>query len=368
MNIHFKCDKEDIIKALNVAHKAVAPKNIKPALEGVLIIAKQDEIILKTTNLSLSIETKISGEVINEGQLLIGSRVFYEVLSKYSSGLIDFKLEDDNRLKISNLHSKAFLIVMDDSEFPNLPNVSESKPIVMEEAVLKNMISSTIFSAAVSESKGILTGILFEIEDNTLNVVSLDAYRLAKVKKVLDMETENEKAVIPATSLREIYKILDESDNMVNFHITDNICYIKTKETKIFSRILEGDFVKYRSILPKEYKSKIILKTEDIYSSVERASILAKSQNEKVVKFSIEDKTLLITSASENGNAAEIVDIYLEGKDIEISFNSKYLIDALKVIDTEEIIMEFNTNISPCVIRSDMDASFLYLILPVHPR
>jgi len=132
--------------------------------------------------------------------------------------------------------------------------------------------------------------------------------------------------------------------------------------------IMDGDFVKYRSILPKEYKSKIILKTDDVYSSVERASILAKSQNEKVVKFSIEDTTLLITTASENGNAAETVDIFLEGKNIDISFNAKYLIDALRVIDSEDIIMEFNTNISPCVIRSDMDSSFLYLILPVHPR
>jgi len=230
------------------------------------------------------------------------------------------------------------------------------------------MISATIFSAAVSESKGILTGVLFEVENNVLNVVSLDAYRLALTKKVLDMEKEDIRAVIPSSSLREIYKILDDSDNILNFYINNDLCFIKTKDTQIYSRIMEGDFVKYRSILPKEYKSKIILKTDDVYSSVERASILAKSQNEKVVKFSIEDTTLLITSASENGNAAETVDVFLEGKNIDISFNAKYLIDALRVIDSEDIIMEFNTNISPCVIRSDMDSSFLYLILPVHPR
>jgi DNA polymerase III subunit beta len=368
VTIHFRCEKEEIIKALNIVDKAVSAKSAQPILEGIYISAQNNEIILKATNLVLSIETKLFGEVIETGNVVVGARVFHEIISKYSSGMIDFKLEDGNMLKISNHHSKAFLNVMEATDFPNIPIVKEENEITIEEITLKKMINATIFSAAISESKGVLTGLLFEIENNVLNIVSLDAYRLAFNKKVLDMETADRKAIIPASSLREIYKILNDTDDIISLYIFENICFIKTKETKIFTRLLEGDFVKYKSILPKEYQTKIILKTDDLYSSVERASILAKSQNEKVIKCNIDDQTLLITATSENGNAAEIVDIYLQGKDIEISFNSKYLIDALRAIETEEISMEFNTNISPCVIKSDTDSSFLYLILPVHPR
>ncbi|MBT5491425.1 DNA polymerase III subunit beta [bacterium] len=367
-NIHFKCDRENILKGIITVEKAVALRNVKPILEGVFIKAENNKIILKATNLALSIETIIEGDILEEGSIVISARVFYEIISKYSLGEIDFKIQIDNKLCISNDHSKTFLTIMDADEFPEFPNVLETEEINLEENVFKNMINTTIFSSAISDAKPILKGVLFEIENSILNLVSLDGYRLAFRKKELDSQVIDIKAIIPSISLREVYKILGDDDNMLSLYISDNICYIKTDHTKIYTRLLEGDFIKYKNILPSEYKTKIKLKKDDIFESVERASILARSEKDKLVKFNIVDNILTITSTSELGNAYEKVDIYLEGKNIDIAFNAKYLIDAFKAIEDDEIVLEFNTNVSPCVIRCDDNNSYLYLILPVQMR
>ncbi len=368
MSIAFRCQKDSILKGINIVEKAVELRNIRPILEGVYIEAVHDHIILKATNTALSIETVIEGDVINNGAVVVSARVFYEIISKYSDGEIDFKMKDDAQLMISNDHSRTQLTVMKADEFPEFPEIIESDAIILEERILKHMINTTIFSAAISDAKPILKGILFEIEDGMLNLVSLDGYRLAFRKYALPGGIENTKAIIPSSSLREVYKILEDSEDELRLYFNENTCYIKTDHTKIFSRLLDGEFIKYKNILPSEYKTKIRLNKIDLYDSVERASILARTEKDKLVKFNIVEDALTITSASELGNAYEKVDINLEGKHIDIAFNAKYLIDALKAIDEESVTLEFNTNVSPCVIRSDENRDFLYLVLPVQVR
>jgi len=367
-NIHFKCDRENILKGINTVEKAVEIRNIKPILEGVYIRASNGAVTLKATNLALSIETIVEGDVLSEGAIVVSARVFYEIISKYSAGEIEFRMEDDNRLRISNDHSRTQLTVMDVDEFPEFPRVEETEEIVLEEGAFKNMINTTIFSAAISDARPILKGVLFEIESNVLNLVSLDGYRLAFRKKELDADIKDTKAIIPSSALREVYKILGDDDNSLSLFISNNICYIKTDHTKIYTRLLEGDFIKYKNILPSEYKTKIKLNKDDIYESVERASILARTEKDKLVKFNVMENILTITSNSELGNAYEKVDIYLEGKDIDIAFNAKYLTDVFKAIEENEIVLEFNTNVSPCVIRNDENTSYTYLVLPVQVR
>ena len=369
MSIHFKCDRDTLLKGLSITEKAVELRNIKPILEGVYIQAINNTITLRATNLSLSIETTtVDGEVIVPGDIVVSARIFYEVLSKYGAGIIDFYMDEDNRLKISNHHSKTNLSVMDAAEFPGFPVLPEKSAIVLKQMTFKHMLSTTIFSAAISDARPILKGVLLEVVQNTLNVVALDGYRLAFRKIALSEAVEDTKAIIPSSALREVIKILDDTDDELSIYLADNIACIKTDRTQIFMRLLEGEFIKYQNILPNEYKSKIKLNKNDIANSVERASILARNEKDKLVKFSIVDDLLSITSASEMGEAFEQVGIFLEGKHIDIAFNAKYLSDVFKVIEDEDIILEFNTNVSPCVIRSGENDDYLYLVLPVQMR
>ncbi len=368
MSIHFKCDRDTLLKGLSTVEKAVELRNIKPILEGVYIQAKRDGIVLKATNLSLSIETMVEGDVVSEGEIVVSARVFYEILSKYTAGMIDFDMEEENRLKISNNHSKTQLSVMDAAEFPGFPLVPEKGAIVLPQNVFKQMLATTIFSAAISDARPILKGVLMEVESNSLHIVALDGYRLAFRKMALANGVPDIKAIIPSSAFREVIKILEDSDDDLAIYLADNIACIKTNRTQIFMRLLEGEFIKYKNILPSEYKSKIKLNRNEISDSVERASILARNEKDKLVKFSIVDDFLTITSASELGEAFEQVDIFLEGKHIDIAFNAKYLSDVFKVIDDDNIILEFNTNVSPCVIRSGENDDFLYLVLPVQMR
>ncbi|MEX1307979.1 MAG: DNA polymerase III subunit beta [Eubacteriales bacterium] len=368
MSIHFKCDRDIFLKGLSTAEKAVELRNIKPILEGVLIQAKDNTITLKATNLSLSIQTVMDGEILEPGEIVVSARVFYEVLSKYAPGTIDFYMEDESRLKISNNHSKTHLSVMDAAEFPGLPIIPENGAIVLKQTVFKKMLNTTIFSAAISDARPILKGVLMETENNTLKIVALDGYRLAFRKIQLEGDVPEIKAIIPSSAFREVIKILDDTDDELSIFLADNIACIKTNKTQIFMRLLEGEFIKYNNILPNEYKSKIKLNKNDIADSVDRASILARSEKDKLVKFNVVDDILTITSASELGEAFEQVDIFLEGKHIDIAFNAKYLADVFKVIEDEDIILEFNTNVSPCVIRSGENDEYLYLVLPVQMR
>jgi len=368
MPIHFICQRDTLLKGLSIVEKAVELRNIKPILEGVYIQANQDGILLKATNLSLSVQTLVEGEVLTAGELVVSARVFYEVLSKYSTGSIDFFMEDESRLKISNHHSKTQLSVMDAAEFPGFPMVSENDTIDLTQNQFKHMLSTTIFSAAISDARPILKGVLLEVENGVLNVVALDGYRLAFRKTPLTSHVSDIRAIIPSSALREVIKILDDSDDIISIIIADNVVCMKTENTQIYMRLLEGEFIKYRNILPNEYKSKVKLSKADIAESVDRASILARNEKDKLVKFNIVDDFLTITSASELGEAFEQVDIFLEGKHIDIAFNAKYLSDVFKVIEDEDIILEFNTNVSPCVIRSGETDDFLYLILPVQMR
>ena len=368
MPIHFKCDRDVFLKGLSTAEKAVELRNIKPILEGVFVQAKDEKIILKATNLSLSIETAVEGEILEPGEIVVSARIFYDIISKYAPGIIDFYMDDESRLKISNHHSKTQLSVMDAAEFPGLPILPESGKIILTQTAFKKMLNTTIFSAAISDARPILKGVLMETENNILKIVALDGYRLAYRKISLSGELPSIKAIIPSSAFREVIKILDDTDDEISIYLADNIACIKTKDTKIYMRLLEGEFIKYKNILPNEYKSKIKLNKNDISNSVERASVLARSEKDKLVKFNVVDDILTITSASELGEAFEQVDIFLEGKHIDIAFNAKYLSDVFKVIEDDDIILEFNTNVSPCVIRSGESDDYLYLVLPVQMR
>ncbi|AYF53954.1 DNA polymerase III subunit beta [Clostridium botulinum C] len=360
----FTCAKNKLQEAISIAQKAVTGKSPMPILQGIHISAKNNELTLIGSDIDLSIETKIDAEVKEEGSIVVDSRIFGEIIRKLPNSLININTTENNSIEIICEKSKFDLIHMDSDEFPNLPSINENIIFSIPEKVLKNMIKGTIFAIAQDETRPILTGILFEVRDKKVNLVALDGYRLALKSNMIDNENTIS-AVIPGKTFSEVSKILSDDEKNVNITFTPNHILFNLGETKIISRLLEGEFIKYNSIIPEEYKLKVNAKRAELLNCIERASLMGKEGNTNLVKFDIKNDNLIITSNSQLGRVREELNIILQGDELEIAFNSKYLIDVLKILEDDEIIMEFDSSVSPCVIKSKENNTYTYLVLPV---
>ncbi|MGL5244918.1 MAG: DNA polymerase III subunit beta, partial [Sarcina sp.] len=256
-------------------------------------------------------------------------------------------------------------IHMNANEFPSFPQINESNILSISQSLLKNMIKGTSFAIAQDETRPILQGILFEIKNNQLNLVALDGYRLAVKSEHID-SVNNISTVVPGKTLNEVAKILDDNnDDTVNITCTDNHILFNLGNTKIISRLLEGEFIKYDSLLPQEHKVLIEVNKQDFQNGIERASLMVKEGNSNLIKLNIQTDNIIITSNSQMGKVREEVSIDLQGEELEIAFNSKYLLDVLKNMDDNQIIMELTSSISPCIIRNKNNYNCKYLVLPV---
>lgn len=359
----FVCNRSILQNGISVVQKSITGKSSLPILNGILITAAENELTLVGSDIDLSIETKVNAEVYEEGSIVLDSKIFGEIIRKLPNDNIHINTINSDSVEILCQKSRFTLIYMDPSDFPPLPNINENDMFSIPQKILKNMIKSTIFAVAVDETRPILTGVLFEIKNKKLNLVALDGYRLALKSENLD--TDNTiSAVIPGKTLNEVSKILEEKDN-VKITFTPNHILFNINKTKIISRILEGEFIKYNSIIPNEFNLKVTAKRIELLNSIERASLMAQAENTNLIKLNIEDENMIITSNSQLGMVREETSIILQGESLEIAFNSKYLIDVLKTMEEDEIVMDFSSSISPCIIRNKEIDNCIYLVLPV---
>ncbi|GAA0178231.1 DNA polymerase III subunit beta [Clostridium sediminicola] len=360
----FRCEKGKLQEAISIVQKAVTTKSPMEILHSILIKAEQNSLTFIGTDIDLSIETKIEAEVIENGIIAVDSKLFGDIIRKLPNSFIEIE-KTENNLNIRCEKSKFTLLVnLNVNEFPSLPEIDENIVFNVNQKLLKHMIKGSIFAIAQDETRPILTGILFEVTDNNINLVALDGYRLALRSEYIE-NNNNISAVIPGKTLSEVSKILSDDDNGVNITFTENHILFNLGETKIISRLLEGEFIKYDSIIPKEYNSKVTVKRSELLNCIERASLVAKDGNTNLIKFNINNENIIITSNSQLGMVREELNIILQGDELEIAFNSKYLIDVLKIIDEDEISLEFSSSVSPCLIKNNNDTKFTYLVLPV---
>lgn len=362
--MNFTCEKSKLQEAINIVQKAITGKSTMKILQGILILAKGDQLTLIGSDIDLSIETKINADVKNEGKIVLDSRLFGDIIKKLPNSLVEIKTNDDNNIEISCEKSNFVLVPMDVDNYPELPTIDENKICSISQKLLKNMIKSTIFAVAQDETRPILTGVLFEIKNNKLNLVALDSFRLAL--KNQDIDNENEiSCVIPSKTLNEVSRILEDENKNVDMSFTKNHILFNLENTKIMSRLLEGNFIKYDSIIPDEYNLKVIAKREEFLSCIERASLMCGGTSTNLVKLDIKDDNIIITSNSQLGKVREELNIILQGEPLQIAFNSRYLIDVLKIMDEDEICMELSSSVSPCIIKNKEVNNCTYLVLPV---
>ncbi len=313
---------------------------------------------------NLAIEVIIEAQIEKEGVIVLDSRLFGDIIRKLPNATVDFTL-NNNFVEIECLYSNFKLITLNAEEYPKLPIVENSQKLIVNREIIKNMIKQTIFSVSSDETRPILTGSLFEIKDNKASLVSIDGYRLALKSVQIDTDRES-KTVIPGKTLNELMKILsNSSEEELIIKITDKYISFEIENIKIISKILEGEFIKYNQIIPTDFNTEIIINTNEFYNGIERASLMARETKSSIIKKSFKDQFIEISSISEIGSVMDKVKMKIEGDKFDIGFNPKYLLDVLRVIDSEEVILELSSSLSPCIVKPVDDNEYIYLVLPV---
>lgn len=358
------CHGIELSDAFLSVSKAISNKITNPILEGIKIVAEDDTLTLSATDTELSIEKKIKANIKVEGEGVVPGKFITEFVKKLTNEMIELEINEKNQMLIRYDDSQSIIQCYNVLEYPSFKGIETGNYFGISKKDLRTVINKTIFSVAVDDSRPILKGVLFDIENNTLNAIALDGYRLAKVKKNI-ISNLNLNIVVPAKSLSEISRLLDDSDDIINLYVDKTTLMVDFGDTKLTTRLLEGDFVNYKQIIAANYETVCVVNKEQFEDALERASLLSKVGQGNCVKFEVKEKNLCITSNSELGNVKENVPINMNGKELLIAFNARYFIENLKANNDEFVKVCFNSPANPCVIVPVEGEEFLYLILPV---
>lgn len=366
----FVCEKEKLIKAINSVVKGVSSRTTMPILEGILIQTNNQEIKLTTYDLELGIEYIIECNVAEQGNTVVNATMFSEIIRRLPDSDISITLNEKDLLVIECEGCLYKLSTMNPLEFPELPAIDIENSVELDQNTLKNMIRKTIFAVSVEENRPIFTGCLFEIQNNKINVVAVDGFRLGFKSNYLESSSNNFNAVIPGKTLNEVNKIISDSFDKIKMSISKNQALFEMENCKIVTRLLEGDFLEYEKVIPKTSETRIRANKKELQECFERVSLISMSTIEKErkypVKVSIEIGKIVISCKNQAGDAKEEIFLTTEGKNLEVGFNPKYFLDALKAIEDEEIFVDFGSSLSPSTIKSvDDSGNYVYMILPI---
>ena len=366
------CEKENLLKAINSVTKAVASKTTMPILEGILIQTNENNVKFTTYDLEIGIEYVIECDVKEQGATVVNSIMFSEIIRKLPDTEITITVNENNLLVIECEGSLYKLATMNPDEFPELPKIDIENSIQLEQNCLKDMVKKTIFAVSTEENRPIFTGCLFEIKENKLNVVAVDGFRLAWKSKFLNNKVNDFSAVIPGRTLNEINKILLDSFDMIKIGVSKNQALFEMENCEIVTRLLDGEFLNYSSVIPSNWETRIRVDKNVIQNCFERVSLISASSIEKEkkypVKVLVDIGKVTISCTNQTGDAKEEMYVSTEGKNLEAGFNPKYFLDALRAIDDQEVFIDFGSSISPCIIRPVDDGDYIYMVLPIRMK
>jgi len=360
------CSKSNLLHGVNIVSKAVPTRTTKAILECILIDASTDEIKLLANDMELGIETMIDGDIIENGIIALDAKIFSEIVRKLPDNEVVIETDASFKTVITCEKSKFNIIGKSGEDFSYLPYIEKNEPISISQFTLKEVIRQTIFSIADNDSNRLMTGELFEINENQMKVVSLDGHRISIRNIELKDNYESKMVVVPGKTLNEISKILPGSvDEDVTIYITDNHIIFEFMYTTVVSRLIEGEYFRIDQMLSSDYETKVKINKRELLDCIDRATLLVKEGDKKPIIMDIQDDVMELKINSFIGSMNEDIDIEKNGKDIIIGFNPKFFIDALRVIDEDEVMLYMVNPKAPCFIRDDND-TYIYLILPVN--
>ncbi len=366
----FVIEQKKLNQALGIVQRCISQKALQDVLSNVLIEINDGEIILIAHDHKLGCEIHLEAETDSNDKILINANLLHDFIRKLPEGPVTFEKTDNSFIEIKSGNANIKLITFESETFPILNRLQVSQNIKIPSLVLKDMIKMTIFAASSDEKSVNLNSSLLEIDEESVSLVSCELYRIAFKKVMLKSGLSgdsNKKYLIPARATSELYKILQQvNDNlMVEISLSEKNVEFTVEGLTLTTQLIDKAYVDYKKIIPNDYKTKITVDKKRLYDALDRASLLVRMKDENSVIFDIKDNNLSILINSSVGNFKEDIPIKLEGVDLEVGFNPKFIIDVLKVIETEEIIAEFNTNVRPGIIKTTNNDNYIYLVLPV---
>lgn len=360
------CSKSNLGKGVNIVSKAVPSKTTMPILECILIDASLDVIKLTANDMELGIETSIEGEIIEHGIIALNAKLFSEIVRKLPDNDVVIETDVNDQTLISCEKAKFTIAAQSGEDFSYLPAIEKEDSIIVSEFTLKEVVRQTIFSIADNDTNKMMAGELFEIDGNMLKVVSLDGHRISIRKIELKDSYAPRKVIVPGKTLQEISKIIGgEADVEVEISFTNNHIVFEFENTLVVSRLIEGEYFRIDQMISSDYETKVTVNKRELLDCIDRATLMIKEGDKKPIIINIGDEAMELKIKSQIGSMDEEIMISKVGKDLLIGFNPKFLIDALRVIDDEEVDLYFMNAKAPCFIKNEQQ-TYIYLILPVN--
>lgn len=365
MNI--KVDSYDLIKGLAIVTKAIPAKSMNKILDGVLIQASDNGVTMTCTDERMTIVTKINATVKEQGVGVIPGKLFQEVVRNLSGSDITIKMNDKYAFTVRGFNSQTRLAGQDADLFPSLPEVKADHKISISQLALKDMISKTEFAVAAEDMREALTGNLFEVSSNEINMVGLDGFRMA-IRRIQASSTalDNCSAIVPGKVFSNVAKLLTDSENdYVYISIGGGKLHIQFGDTDVYTILINGDYIQYKQLTPTQFATQIEVNVEQFRKAIDRASLIARQGQNNLLIFRIANGAMSVESKSEIGDVLEKLEVVQTGDDINIAFNVKYLIDVVRNIDAEAMTISLNSAATPVIITPVGDGNYVHLVLPV---
>lgn len=362
----FTCEKALLVSAISVAGRTVAAKSAIPCIEGILLRAGVG-VQLTGFNLETGITVKVGASVTEAGLCVMPARLFFDIVRKLPDDIVTIEVDDKLQVSIRGGASSFKITAMDAEDYPDLPDVNGAHGIAMPQSALREMIGGTIFSVSENQARPIHTGCLMEVRDETITMVAVDSFRLAR--RTWHSETpigQELKFVVPATGLREVEKILADTDEPVVFTLGSKHILFEIGDATLVCRILEGEFIDWRRVVPTNCPIKLTANVAELTSSIERVSLIVSEKIKSPVRCVFGENTADFRTTNTIGSAHDTCDIAGNGDELEIGFNCRYLLDALRAVPSEEVMLELQNGLSPIVFTPvDEKMDFAYMVLPV---
>lgn len=360
----FSCNQKDFSAAVTNVQRAVSAKTNLPALEGILIKAEEGKITLCGYDLEIGITTFIKCNVQEKGEIVVSAKLLGEIVRRLPENTVDIKTDEKMIVYINSGQAEYNIVGISSEEYPELPKVEEMENISINSNIIKTMIKQTIFAISDDLTKPIYTGSLFDIENNLLKIVSVDGFRMAIRQETISCD-KNSKFVVPGKTLSEILKLITDDEKSVDIIIGQRHAVFKIENYSIISRLIEGNFLDYKTTVPPDKKTEIVINTKSFIAAVERMSLLTSDKIQSPIRCVVEDTQVKLFCSTAIGKANDAIAANINGENVEIGLNCRYLLDALKNTETDEVKIQLNGSLTPMKIVPIEGDSFLFLVVPM---